>query len=88
MIKPFYVMCVDDEPQFARSVDLNFGETELSSGGQREHRHEKLIAQIKERKMDVKKFLTLIFYTIVYLFLYSIIWFFSIYRFIKKDYRW
>lgn len=50
-IKPFYVMYVDDQPQFARSVDLNYMETELSSGGQREHRHSKIIQQIRERDM-------------------------------------
>lgn len=47
--KPFYVMKVDDEPEFARSVDLVFKGLELSSGGQREHRHERIIAQIKEK---------------------------------------
>jgi nondiscriminating aspartyl-tRNA synthetase len=47
--KPFYVMRVDDEPEFARSVDLVFKGLELSSGGQREHRHDKIVAQIKEK---------------------------------------
>jgi aspartyl/asparaginyl-tRNA synthetase len=31
--KPFYVMRVDDEPEFARSVDLVYKGLELSSGG-------------------------------------------------------
>ncbi len=52
--KPFYIMKVDDEPEFARSTDFFFGSLELSSGGQREHRHEKILAQIKEKKMDAK----------------------------------
>jgi aspartyl-tRNA synthetase len=50
--KPFYVMRVDDEPEFARSVDLVYKGLELSSGGQREHRHDKIVAQIKEKGFD------------------------------------
>jgi len=53
-IKPFYVMKVDEEPEFARSIDLNFGKIELSSGGQREHRYEKIMQQIAEKKLDPK----------------------------------
>ena len=48
-VKPFYVMRVDEEPDYARSVDLVYRGLELSSGGQREHRHEKIISQIKEK---------------------------------------
>jgi aspartyl-tRNA synthetase len=51
--KPFYVMKVDEEPQWARSVDLIFKGVEISSGGQREHRYDKIIQQIKEKKMNV-----------------------------------
>jgi nondiscriminating aspartyl-tRNA synthetase len=53
-IKPFYVMKVDDDPEWARSVDLNFRGLELSSGGQREHRHDKLMEQVKEKGMNPK----------------------------------
>jgi len=53
-IKPFYVMEVDEEPEWARSVDLNFRGMEMSSGGQREHRYEKILKNIKEREMDPK----------------------------------
>jgi aspartyl-tRNA synthetase len=42
-------MRVDDEPEFARSVDLVYKGLELSSGGQREHREERIIAQIREK---------------------------------------
>jgi len=49
VLKPFYVMRYDDAPEFARSVDLNFRGLELSSGGQREHRYEKIISQVKEK---------------------------------------
>jgi nondiscriminating aspartyl-tRNA synthetase len=51
-VKPFYVMHVDDEPEFARSVDLVYKGLELSSGGQREHRHEKVVEQIAQKGLD------------------------------------
>lgn len=52
--KPFYVMKVDEEPQWARSVDLIFKGLEQSSGGQREHRYEKIVQQLKEKRMNVE----------------------------------
>ena len=39
---------------FARSVDLVYKGVELSSGGQREHRFEKIIQQAKEKKMSLQ----------------------------------
>ena len=48
-VKPFYVMRVDEDPGYARSVDLVYRGLELSSGGQREHRHDKIISQIDEK---------------------------------------
>lgn len=53
--KPFYVMRVDEEPQWARSVDMVFKGLEQSSGGQREHRYEKIVSQIREKKMDPRQ---------------------------------
>lgn len=53
-IKPFYVMRVDEDPEYARSVDLNWKGLELSSGGQREHRYEKIIQQVDESGMSRK----------------------------------
>lgn len=53
-VKPFYVMRVDEEPQWARSVDMMYKGLEQSSGGQREHRYEKIISQLREKKMDPK----------------------------------
>jgi aspartyl-tRNA synthetase len=50
-VKPFYVMRVDDDPQWARSVDLIYRGMELSSGGQREHRHQKLMEQVNLKEM-------------------------------------
>jgi len=51
-VKPFYVMRVDEDPQWARSVDFVFKGMEMSSGGQREHRYDKIISQIKEAKLN------------------------------------
>ncbi|HDN73549.1 MAG TPA: aspartate--tRNA(Asn) ligase, partial [Archaeoglobus sp.] len=53
-VKPFYVMRVDEDPTWARSVDLVYKGMEMSSGGQREHRYEKLIEQIKEKGLNLK----------------------------------
>jgi aspartyl-tRNA synthetase len=53
--KPFYVMRVDENPEWARSVDLIFKGIEQSSGGQREHRYEKIIQQVKEKRMSMKR---------------------------------
>lgn len=52
-IKPFYVMRVDEEPKWARSIDLMFKGMELSSGGQREHRYDKIISQANEKGMNL-----------------------------------
>lgn len=52
--KPFYVMKVDDEPIWARSVDLIYKGLEQSSGGQREHRYDRIIQQIEEKKMNIE----------------------------------
>lgn len=51
-VKPFYVMKVDEDPEWARSVDFVFKGLEMSSGGQREHRYDKIMQQIKEKQMD------------------------------------
>lgn len=54
-VKPFYVMRVDGSPQWARSIDLVYKGMELSSGGQREHRYEKIMEQIKEKGLDAER---------------------------------
>ncbi len=51
-VKPFYVMKEDDV--WARSVDLLYRGLELSSGGQREHRYDVLMSQIREKGIDPK----------------------------------
>lgn len=53
--KPFYVMRVDEDPRWARSVDMIYRGLEMSSGGQREHRYPQLMKQVKEKKMDVSE---------------------------------
>jgi aspartyl-tRNA synthetase len=53
-IKPFYVMRFDDDPVWARSIDFIFRGIELSSGGQREHRYERIIKQAKEKGISEK----------------------------------
>ncbi len=53
-VKPFYVMHVDDDPGFARSVDLVFKGLELSSGGQREHRHPKIVEQVAQKGLSLE----------------------------------
>jgi aspartyl-tRNA synthetase len=50
--KPFYVMRVDDDPQWARSVDFVYKDLEQSSGGQRENRYEKIVNQLKEKNIN------------------------------------
>lgn len=51
-IKPFYVMRFDNDATWARSVDMVFKGMEMSSGGQREHRYQKLMSQIKEKGIN------------------------------------
>ena len=48
-VKPFYVM---RDGEWARSVDLIFKGIEMSSGGQREHRYDKIIEQAKIKGMN------------------------------------
>ncbi|MBI5332039.1 MAG: aspartate--tRNA(Asn) ligase [Candidatus Aenigmarchaeota archaeon] len=52
--KPFYVMRYDDEPEWARSTDMICRGTELSSGGQREHRYDRILKQAKEKQMTLE----------------------------------
>ncbi len=51
-VKPFYVMRVDDDPEWARSVDFIYRDLEQSSGGQREHRYEKIMEQLNEKQVN------------------------------------
>jgi nondiscriminating aspartyl-tRNA synthetase len=50
-VKPFYVMRLDEDKAWARSVDLVYNGIEISSGGQREHRYKDLMQNVKEKNM-------------------------------------
>jgi len=49
--RPFYTMRVPEEPDWTRSFDLIYKGLELITGGQREHRYNILIKQLKEKKL-------------------------------------
>ena len=53
-VKPFYVMRVDEQPEWSRGVDLVYRDIEQSSGGQREHRYEKIMAQLREKNVNAE----------------------------------
>ncbi len=55
-IKPFYVMTKEDEPEYSESFDLEFKGDEMASGGQREHRHDPLVARMKEKGLNPESF--------------------------------
>lgn len=52
----FYAKRHDDRPQFTGYFDLEYKGQELTSGGQREHRIDKLLAQMAENNLDPKQF--------------------------------
>jgi aspartyl-tRNA synthetase len=49
-------MRVDEDPKWARSVDFIYKGLELSSGGQREHRYDEIMKNIKEKKLKPENF--------------------------------
>jgi nondiscriminating aspartyl-tRNA synthetase len=51
-VRPFYHMRYDDRPTVTKSFDLLWRGIELTTGAQREHRYERLLAQADERKVD------------------------------------
>ena len=60
-LKPFYIHHVEGEigstgKQLSRGFDLNFGRDELTSGGQREHRMDVLIENLKDMDLDPEEF--------------------------------
>ena len=55
-IKPFYVMVRDDDPESTDSFDLEYRGDELASGGQREHRYDKLVARMRALGLDPNAF--------------------------------
>jgi aspartyl-tRNA synthetase len=51
-VRPFYHMRYDDRPTVTKSFDLLWRGIELTTGAQREHRYEQLLAQAHEKKVD------------------------------------
>ena len=52
-VRPFYHMRYDDRPTVTKSFDLLWRGIELTTGAQREHRYDRLLAQAEEKKVDV-----------------------------------
>jgi aspartyl-tRNA synthetase len=52
----FYAMRKDENPELTGYFDLEYKGQELASGGQREHRYEKLVAQMQENNMNLEAF--------------------------------
>lgn len=53
--KPFYIMEKDGTP-YSFSFDLDYKGTEITSGGQREHRYDKLVERMEKKGLDPKDF--------------------------------
>jgi nondiscriminating aspartyl-tRNA synthetase len=51
-VRPFYHMRYEDRPTVTKSFDLLWRGIELTTGAQREHRHEQLLAQAREKSVD------------------------------------
>jgi len=51
-VRPFYHMRYPDRPTVTKSFDLLWRGIELTTGAQREHRHEQLLAQAAEKGVD------------------------------------
>jgi aspartyl-tRNA synthetase len=51
-VRPFYHMRYDDRPGVTRSFDLLWKGLEVTTGAQREHRHERLAAQAAEKGLS------------------------------------
>ena len=53
--KPFYIMEKDGTP-YSFSFDLDYKGQEISSGGQREHRYDVLVARMQKKGLDLEDF--------------------------------
>ena len=53
--KPFYIMEKDGTP-YSFSFDLDYRGQEISSGGQREHRYDVLVARMQKKGLDPEDF--------------------------------
>ena len=52
-VRPFYHMRHDHEPGLTKSFDLLWRGIELTTGAQREHRYERLVAQAQEKGVEI-----------------------------------
>ncbi|MEA3559676.1 MAG: aspartate--tRNA(Asn) ligase [Candidatus Thermoplasmatota archaeon] len=55
-LKPFYIHPHPDDPEISLGFDLNFGEKELVSGGQRVHEPEMLKELLAKKGLDLSEF--------------------------------
>jgi aspartyl/asparaginyl-tRNA synthetase len=53
-VRPFYHMRREDDPNITKSFDLLWMGLEVTTGAQREHRYDVLVAQAKEKGMNVE----------------------------------
>jgi nondiscriminating aspartyl-tRNA synthetase len=53
-VRPFYHMRHAEDPTLTKSFDLLWRGIELTTGAQREHRYEQLLAQAADKKVDVE----------------------------------
>ncbi|MFA7308890.1 MAG: aspartate--tRNA(Asn) ligase [Patescibacteria group bacterium] len=53
-VRPFYHMRHEDNPGLTKSFDLLWNGLEITTGAQREHRYDVLIAQAKEKGMNLE----------------------------------
>ena len=51
-VRPFYHMRHADQPTLTKSFDLLWRGIELTTGAQREHRYEQLVAQAKDKRVE------------------------------------
>jgi nondiscriminating aspartyl-tRNA synthetase len=51
-VRPFYHMRHRDQPSLTKSFDLLWRGVELTTGAQREHRYEQLVAQAQDKRVD------------------------------------
>ncbi len=54
--KPFYIMENENSPGYSFAFDLDYYGEELASGGQREHRYEKVVERMKKKGLNPKNF--------------------------------
>lgn len=55
-VKPFYIMDREDDTDVSTGFDLNHPRMELVSGGQREHRYDRLVEGFEQQGLDPAQF--------------------------------